>query len=147
MAERCDRSFDEALLSGYLDAALTQADEQRVRVHLEDCATCRARLQEMTTLREVTMSTQFETPSNDQWSELPRTGGSRLALSLGWMVVLAYIVGLAGYAGWELATSEEPVAGKIIIFGGWLGFGLLLFGVGLDRLKAMKTDRYREVQK
>ena len=42
MPEPCGRTFDGALLSGFLDGALTQADEQRVRVHLEDCETCRA---------------------------------------------------------------------------------------------------------
>ena len=51
------------------------------------------------------------------------------------------------YAGSELWTSDEPLAGKLIVSGGWTGFGLLLLGVLLDRLKAMKTDRYREVQK
>ena len=44
-------------------------------------------------------------------------------------------------------TSDEPLAGKLIVFGGWTGFGLLFLGVLLDRLKAMKTDRYREVEK
>ena len=33
MPEPCGRAFDEALLSGYLDDALVQGDEQRVRVH------------------------------------------------------------------------------------------------------------------
>jgi len=31
--------------------------------------------------------------------------------------------------------------------GGVTGFGLLFFGVLLDRLKAARTDRYREVRK
>ena len=57
MPERCGRNFDEALLTGYLDRVLTQSDEQRVRVHLEDCATCRAAVDDMKRLREVTMST------------------------------------------------------------------------------------------
>ena len=45
MPEHCGRTFDDALLSGYLDHALTQADEQRVRIHLEDCATCRMQME------------------------------------------------------------------------------------------------------
>lgn len=44
-------------------------------------------------------------------------------------------------------TSDEPLVGKLVVFGGWTGFGLLFLGVLLDRLKAMKTDRYREVEK
>ena len=36
MSEQCGCGFDPALLSGYLDGALTQADEQRVCILLED---------------------------------------------------------------------------------------------------------------
>ena len=68
MPEHCGRTFDDALLSGYLDHALTQADEQRVRIHLEDCATCRMQMAQLAQLREVTMSTEFNVPSDDQWS-------------------------------------------------------------------------------
>ena len=31
MSEQCGRGFDPALLSGWIDGALRQADEQRVR--------------------------------------------------------------------------------------------------------------------
>ncbi len=147
MSERCGRNFDEALLSGYLDRGLTQLDEQRVRVHLEDCETCRAAVDEMKRLREVTMSTEFDVPTDDQWSEIPRSSASRFSLGAGWTIVVVYLVALAGYSAWQFATSDEPWVGKAIVFGGWAGFGLLLLGVGLDRLKAMKTDRYREVHK
>ena len=47
----------------------------------------------------------------------------------------------------EVWTSDEALVEKLIVFGGWTGFGLLFVGVLLDRLKAMKTDRYREVEK
>ena len=64
MSERCERSFDEALLSGYLDRALTQGDEQRVRVHVEDCGTCRTALDEMARLRDATLQTEFKLPAD-----------------------------------------------------------------------------------
>ena len=147
MAERCGRGFDGALLSGWLDRALTQADEQRVRVHLEDCETCRAQVEQMRRFRETIMSTTFDVPPDDQWSEQPRSHASRLSFGAGWIVLVGWALALAGYAAWELWTSDEPLVGKLIAFGGWTGFGLLFLGVLLDRLKAMKTDRYREVEK
>ncbi len=147
MSETCGRSFDGALLSGWLDGALTQADEQRVRIHLEDCATCRAHVEQMRQWREVTMSTEFHVPPDDQWSERPRSAASRLSLGTGWLVVIVWALALATYGAWELWTSDETAVEKVLVFGGWTGFGLLLVGVLLDRLKAMKTDRYREVQK
>lgn len=147
MAEPCGRSFDAALLSGWLDGALTQGDEQRVRIHLEDCECCRTQVERMRQLREVTMSTEFRVPPDDQWSERPRTAGSRLSLGTGWTIVIVWALALAGYGAWGLWTSDEGLVEKLLVFGGWTGFGLLFVGVLLDRLKVMKTDRYREVQK
>ncbi|MCY4659932.1 MAG: zf-HC2 domain-containing protein [Acidobacteria bacterium] len=147
MPEQCGRSFDAALLSGWLDGALTQADEQRVRIHLEDCGRCRIQVEQMQQLREVTMSTEFPVPPDDQWSERPRTAGSRLSIGTGWIVVIVWALSLGAYGAWELWTSDEALIEKLFVFGGWTGFGLLFIGVLLDRLKAMRTDRYREVQK
>ena len=147
MPEPCGRSFDAALLSGWLDGALTQADEQRVRIHLEDCSRCREQVEQMRQLREVTMSTEFRVPPDDQWSEQPRTAASRLSLGTGWTIVIVWALALGAYGAWELWTSDEALVAKLLVFAGWTGFGLLFVGVLLDRLKARKTDRYREVEK
>ena len=72
MPEPCGRTFDEALLSGHLDGALVQGDEQRVRVHLEDCGTCRTLVEELAEVREATMSSTFNIPGDHEWSEAPR---------------------------------------------------------------------------
>src|SRR5688572_11990897 len=106
MPERCARTFDEALLSGYMDGVLTQADEQRVRVHVEYCAACRRQVEEMQQLREVTMSSRFNVPADDQWSEAPRGTASRLAFGLGWTFLIVWASSVGGYALWEFATSD-----------------------------------------
>ena len=106
MPERCARTFDEALLSGYVDGALTQADEQRVRVHVEDCETCRREVEEMQRVREVTMSSQFKVPADDQWSEAPRGPTSWMAFGLGWTFLIVWLSILCGYALWEFCRSD-----------------------------------------
>ena len=88
MSEACNRPFDEALLTGYLDQALTQESEQRVRLHLEDCAECRSLVDDLAAMREVTMTTQFQVPTDDQWSEAPRGPLSGLAFGLGWLILI-----------------------------------------------------------
>jgi anti-sigma factor RsiW len=147
MPERCARTFDEALLSGYVDGELTQADEQRVRVHVEDCADCRRQVEEMQQVREVTMSSRFNVPADDQWTEAPRGTASRLAFGLGWtfLIVWASIVG--GYALWEFWTSDGPIVGKLVAFVPASAAVLLFLSVLIDRVKAMRTDPYRRVQK
>lgn len=143
----CGRNFPEELISGYLDHALTHAEDQRVRIHLEDCAACRAVLAELTALRETAMSTEFVIPADDQWDERPR---GRLSWSLrggGWLVLVAWLVAIGGYAAWQIAVGPESLVGKLMIFGGVSGGALLFFSVLVDRLRAMPGDRYRRVEK
>jgi anti-sigma factor RsiW len=147
MPERCARTFDEALLSGYVDGVLTQADEQRVRVHVEDCAACRKQVEEMQQLREVTMSSRFNVPADDQWSEVPRGTASRLAFGLGWTFLIVWASSVGGYALWEFWTSDGPFVGKLLAFAPASAAVLLFLSVLIDRLKAMRTDSYRRVQK
>jgi anti-sigma factor RsiW len=147
MPDPCGRTFDEALMSGYLDDALVQGDAQRVRVHLEDCAACRSLVEELTALREATMSSAFEGPRDDEWSEAPRTEVSSLARMLGWPIVYAWAAFVTCYGLWHSWQQTENLVQQLMLAGGISGFGLLFLGVLLDRLKARKTDRYREVLK
>jgi Putative zinc-finger len=147
MPEACGRRFDEALLSGFVDRVLTQADEQSVRVHVEDCAVCRREVEEMSRLKEVTMSSQFKMPADHQWSEAPRGGTSRLAFGVGWSLIVVWLAGVTGFGLWEFWTSDGPILGKLIAVAVPSGIVLLFLSVLIDRLKAMRTDRYRRVQK
>lgn len=147
MPERCARTFDEAMLSGYVDGELTQGDEQRVRVHLEDCAVCRTQVEDMQQLREVTMSSRFTVPADDQWSEAPRGAASRLAFGMGWTFLLVWASIVVGFTLWQFWTSDEPIAAKLLAFAPVSGVALLFLSVLIDRIKAMRTDPYRRVQK
>lgn len=143
----CGRRFDEELLSGYLDHALTQGERQRVRLHLEDCPACRAELQEMTALREAAMTTRFAMPSDDQWNEAPRGAGSLWSRRAGWLLVVVWIAAIAGFALWELATGPAALVEKLFVFAGLTGAALLFVSVLVDRLRTWPLDRYRRVPK
>ena len=147
MSERIDHGFDEALISGYLDGELTQADAQRVRLHLEECAECRGLADELTRIREAAMSTDFHVPDDRQWDETPRSGFSRMLRNSGWLMLIGWLVGLIGYGIYHLVIDTENLLENLIAFSMFLGFGLVFFSVMLDRLKSWKTDRYRGVQK
>jgi predicted anti-sigma-YlaC factor YlaD len=147
MTTDCRRSFDESLLSGFLDNALGQQDEQRVRVHLEDCSSCRAQVAELRGLREVALSSRFELPSDDQWDEKPRGGVSRLFRDLGWLLLAVWIVGLAGYGVTEVWTGAASLLYRLMAFGGISAVALLFLSVAIDRWTSYPLDRYREVRK
>lgn len=144
----CGRRFPEELFSGYLDRALTQGEEQRVEVHLEDCAACRGLFAELAALRETAMTTEFLVPADDrQWDERPQSALSRLLRGGGWLLVVAWILAVAGFAAWEVATSPAGLLVKLFVFGGASGAALLFFSVLADRLRALPIDRYRRIQK
>ena len=147
MSEACPQSFDEQLLSGHLDHELTQAEEQQVRIHLEDCETCRAMFGQLELMRKASMTTPFSTPDDEQWSEKPRTGASRLFRSTGWLLVIAWFAVSLGFAGWTFATEPGHPLVKLLVVSGLAGLALLFVSVLLDRLRSAKTDRYRRVQK
>lgn len=145
--ETCGRSFDEALLTGYLDGVLTQADDQRVRLHLEECAGCRGLIEEMRQTRRATLDTRFAVPAEDQWSEAPHGLISRLSFGLGWVVLLAWTAGMLGLLVGHLWSSGMPLVEKLLLFGGLSGVALLFLSVLIDRLKIMRDDPYRRVQR
>jgi len=147
MERICTRSFDEELISGYLDRALPQAAAQRVRLHLEECPACRRQHDEMKALREAATSTRFQSPRETEWPELPATRPGRWSRSLGWTVLTAWLVVVAGYALWRfLAAGTDPL-GVFLVLGLPGALVLLFASVALDRLEEIKTDRYRGIHR
>jgi len=140
-------SFDEALLSGFLDGELTQAEEQRVRIYLEDHSEARTLLEEMRTVRETTRTTRFEVPEDLQWDEHPRGPVSRLTRGFGWLLIAVWLIGVTAFGLWQFLTSPENLLPKLLVVGSTAGFALLFLSILLDRLRDMKTDRYRRVRK
>jgi anti-sigma factor RsiW len=147
MTERCPTAFDDTLLSGYLDKELTQGDDQRVRLHLEDCANCRATLDELERLRAASRSTPFVPVPDDQWDERPRGPLSGFARRLGWVMIIGWVAVLAGLAVWEFVVSPGALGPKLLTAAAVGGPVLLFVSVLLDRLRTLKTDRYRSVLK
>ena len=147
MAESCPVRFDETLISGHLDGELTQAAEQKVRIHLEDCDHCRVVLGELRTLRETTMSTEFHAPDDSQWDEDPQTGLSLVTRGAGWVLAIVWAVFCAAYGLWQFWQGSANLVERVLVFGGLSALALLFVSVLFDRLRAARTDPYREVEK
>jgi len=139
--------FNEELLSGYLDGELTQAEEQRVRLHLEDHPETRPILEEMKRMRDATLTTAFKLPDDGHWDERPQGLPSLVARGLGWLLTLVWVVAVAAFGLWQLATSPSGLLPKLLAFGALAGVGLLFVSVLLDRLRSARTDRYGRVLK
>lgn len=147
MTEVCNRTFDDMMLSGYVDGELTQADEQRIRLHLEQCPPCRGLVSELQQIRQAAMSTPFPAPTDEEWQEWPRSAASLWFRRLGWVLVWIWLTGVSGLAMGEFLESSSNWVEKTLLLT-LLSGGLLLFlSVLFDRLKSLRTDRYRRVKK
>ncbi|MBN2430090.1 MAG: zf-HC2 domain-containing protein [Acidobacteria bacterium] len=144
---RCTCGFRQVMLSGYLDGELTQADAQKVRIHLEDCAECRQLYTELRELHGLARSTVFRLPADEQWREIPAGNISRFARSLGWLLLLVWVLLVAGFAGWQLLVSPQNLFLKVLLFGGGVGLALVFLSALMDRLRHRRSDRYDRVEK
>jgi anti-sigma factor RsiW len=138
----------KGMISAYLDNELTQAEAQRVRIHLEDCAECTRTLDDMSRLRTMTASVSFPDPPEDRWEEVGRRLSVRAPRQTGWMLI---VVGLLVWFAFLTVTAfrnlrwpepEEAAIGAIVA-----GFALLLFSVVRQRWIEYPQDRYRRVKK
>jgi len=146
-AAPCGRRFDEALLSGYLDGALTQRERQLVSLHIESCADCRAELDDLAALRAAARGTAFALPADDEWGELPRTAGSRALRLGGWGLILVWLAVVVGSGLVELMRAAVPAWERVAVAGVVAGLALLLLSVLVDRLRELRHDRYRRIEK
>jgi len=147
MTQRCPTSFDEALVSGFLDGELTQAKEQKVGLHMEDCQHCRTLYDELRELREVAMTTRFAEPTDEQWDEKPRGAVSWTTRRLGWIIAIFWFAALGGYGLWQIWQAPQNLVQRMLTFGGLSAFVLLFISVLIDRIRSARTDRYQEVEK
>lgn len=147
MTDHCPNAFEETQISGYLDGELTQAAQQKVRIHLEDCGSCRALLDELRVMREAAMSTEFSKPDDSQWNERPRSGSSLIARGVGWVFAAVWAITLLLYTVWHFWQGSANLVERFLVFGGLSAVALLFVSVLLDRISSARSDPYREVEK
>ena len=147
MTDDCPAGFDQTLLTAWLDHELTQQQEQRLELHLESCEGCRRLADELAAMRETTMTTRFELPQDSEWGEAPRTAVSRAGRGAGWTILVVWVLVAGGFGLVEAWRGAEDLGTRLLVFGGLSGLALLLVSVAIDRLRAARSDRYREVQR
>lgn len=147
MAHSQRSPIDEELLSGYLDGALPQAEAQKVRISIEDDAEVRALFEDLRTMREAAATTRFVVPKEDAWPELPRTPASWLSRSLGWTLLLVWLAVVLVFELWIFLSKTGDPFEIFLVLGLPGAFVLLFVSVLVDRIRDLKTDRYRGIHR
>lgn len=143
---RCEQI--ETLLSGYVDAQLTQQQRQMVHVHLADCPACRDEVKSLQRIREDLQMMRVPDPSADQMEKLARGLFERGFSGLGWFLGIVGAAILIGYAVYEFLT--EPAADavvKVAVMCVLAGCVFLLGGKAAERTREYRSDRYKDVQR
>ena len=135
------------LISGYIDAELTQQNRQRVELHWESCAKCRQTYEEMSQLRQKVRQLTYGEMSNEEWSRMMNDLTVRTSRGAGWILYVVGVLIVVGYGAYEFTVDDElPALVKTGVAGIVVGAILLFVSVLRQRLIARKSDRYKEVQ-
>ena len=136
------------MLSAYLDGELVQADDQRVRIHLEDCADCREELRQLKTLQQAASTTRFARPTEVEMEQSEKRMSVRAPRLAGWVLLLVGAILWVGYGIYMFITNPvELTLGNLIAGATVIGFALLFISVLQQRLLELPKDRYRGVKK
>lgn len=140
------------LLMAYIDEEISDGDRLRLEEHLRGCAECRAELDGFRHLKEVTDDMKFNFPEERLWATYWSGVYNRLERGVAWVLLSLGTIILVVYGIYELI---ELVVGDMRL--PWpvkLGAVFLLAGIVAlfvstvrERIFAMKSDRYKEVER
>ena len=141
----------EALLSGYLDGELTQGDRQRVEVIMEDCQDCAQTFEDMKKLRGEIGGIEYEHMTEAERLKAAKDPVAEAGASIGQILVIGGFIIFYGsliYFALKgmLANPDTPLFMKIGLPAILIGMGILFTSVIIDRIKASKTDPYKDVE-
>ena len=136
------------LMMGLMDSELTPEETADVNQHLVRCETCRKEFDELGRSYSKLKAVSFSGPSDDELDRVWKSPFSRFARNAGLFIVFAGWLALIIYSLVEFFRSDtEPILPKIASVGIIIGFIILLYAVLSDRLRAFKTDSYKEVKR
>ena len=136
------------LMMGLMDNELTPEETADVNQHLIRCESCRKEFDALSRSLSKLGAVSFSGPADDELDRIWKSPFSRFTRNAGILIVLAGWIILILFSLYETLTSDTGLALPRIAFAGIvIGFIILLYTVLSDRLKALKTDPYKEVKR
>lgn len=138
----------QGLLSAYLDGELTQAEAQRVRIHVEDCRECARELNEMSRLRTLTAAMPVPEPPDARMDELERSLSVSAPRQTAWVLICSGLIAWVGYlVVHAIRNLRIPEPGEALLVAVITGVVLLFISVARQRMLEYRHDRYRRVKR
>ncbi len=137
----------EELISGYLDAELTQQESQKVRLHLETCEHCEQIHCEMLALKKQMSALSYPPSDLDRLEDLETDLTASLSAATGWILLGTGALIVIAFAIYQfLVAPDTPLLVKIFNSVFVLGGVCLFISVLRQRLMTLKHDKYRKVK-
>lgn len=146
----------EPLLSGFIDNELSQSESQRVALHMKRCEKCSALLAELESMnadiKEAVKASGGHTQAEiDKLDALLKDQPSKWIGTVAWSLIILGALIIGGFMIWELGLAlwqdtTQPVWLRASIAGLYIGFAGLFVMVLRQRIKSLKTDKYRKVK-
>lgn len=149
-----DPQREAALLSAYVDGELEAADVARIEAFLamstEASEAARAEIAKLRRLNQMTGSMRLKEPPAEEWEVFWSQVYNRAERSLGWLLLVAGVVVLGGWALLQVVTAvlgspELPLYVKGGIFAAGAGVLVLLVSVIRERVYRRRRSRYKDV--
>lgn len=135
------------LLSGYLDAELTQQQRQQVEIHCDTCTKCKSDFDELKAMREEIGRAQLSDIDQDIWRETMDDTTVQTSRGIGWLLFIGGLLGALSIGAYELVfDSSLSLLEKLIVGAIYGGLVALLLSVLRQRLIERKTDKYKDVE-
>ena len=136
------------LMMGLMDNELTPEESADINHHLIRCESCRKEFDALSESLSRLGTVSYFGPADDELDRIWRSPFSRFTRNAGLFIVFAGWMTLIIYSLVEFFRSDmEPILPKIASVGVIMGFIILLYAVLSDRLRAFKTDPYKEVKR
>jgi anti-sigma factor RsiW len=136
------------MLSAYLDGELTQADRQRVRLHLETSEECRRELKELEAVKHLTAQLEFRNPPDVMMDALEARVSVQAPRRFGWSVL---VIALCSWVVYAVVLAIRNLRWPSIpeLLGGGVVAGLVLVFLSVLRQRVLERphDRYRKVRR
>lgn len=135
----------EVLLSGYLDRELTQQQQQRVMLHLQECDHCRPLLEDLKEIKSALHDTALQSVDAREIDAIMANSLAKKLSIAGWSLLLLGLSILGAFCVYRFFMDNSPLWFKLTV-SITIGGLVFLFGSVLrQRLLARKTDKYRKV--
>ncbi len=136
------------LMMGLMDNELTPEETADINQHMVRCETCRKEFDALCQSHSELSAVSYYGPADNELDRIWKSPFSRFTRNSGLLLVIIGWVALIIYALYEfLTTDTEPALPKIATIGIIIGLVVLLLTVLRDRIRAFKTDPYKEVKR